>query len=149
MPDAMFFLNGGYRISTCNRTAARCLVICYDEDELIGREIGFVWQAVRTTERTLGLSRLGARRNSDDKERRDASDVFDDCQRGRRERHLNKCDGQDGSTRNLAELRRMVITLYGIVYPLTNMTASSRTRSLPSSGGSNSIFATTHSSKIL
>lgn len=84
---------------------------------MIGREIGFVWQVVRTTERTLSLSRLGARRKSDDKERRDASDVFDDCQRGRRERHLNKCDGQDGSTRNLAELRRMVITLYAIVHP--------------------------------
>ncbi|MBB2751553.1 UNVERIFIED_ORG: two-component system sensor kinase FixL [Rhizobium aethiopicum] len=42
MPDAVFFISDSHRISACNKAAVA--LFGYEERELIGRKIGFVWR---------------------------------------------------------------------------------------------------------
>ncbi|ANM08582.1 MULTISPECIES: sensor histidine kinase [unclassified Rhizobium] len=42
MPDAVFFISDRHRISACNKAAVA--LFGYEERELIGRKIGFVWR---------------------------------------------------------------------------------------------------------
>ncbi|MGV4793686.1 ATP-binding protein [Rhizobium sp. F40D2] len=43
MPDAVFFIGDGHRISACNKAAVA--MFGYEESELIGQKIGFAWRS--------------------------------------------------------------------------------------------------------
>ncbi|MGR9487436.1 sensor histidine kinase (plasmid) [Rhizobium leguminosarum] len=43
MPDAVFFITDSHHISACNKTAVA--LFGYDESELVGRKIDFVWRS--------------------------------------------------------------------------------------------------------